>query len=341
MQTAKPKPPTRSAAEREERISMDFNDLKKYLDSHDNYLILTHKSPDGDTLGSAFALCGVLRDMGKKANIVNNENLPVRYNFLYEDYYVQDFEVETVIAVDIADTKLFGSRLQKYADKVDVCIDHHVSNTHYAKETLLDPEASAAALVLYEFFRSQGIRPSKLQAKCLYTGIATDTGCFKFENTTPKAHMAAADLMRYGFNFSKINRKMFDIKSKERLKVEQMMIAEMEYFFEDRCSVICLTTQMMNESGVEPAEFDGLAAIPLSVDGVIVGITIKQRHENVYKLSVRTTDEMDASEFCSRFGGGGHIRAAGCEIEGTLEEVKSRVLDAVRETLEEPEGNKN
>jgi phosphoesterase RecJ-like protein len=319
---------------------MDFNELKSFFDTHDNYLIMTHKSPDGDTLGSAFALCGVLRDMGKKANIVNNENLPVRYNFLYEDYYVQDFEIETVVAVDIADEKLFGSRLAKYEGKVDLCIDHHISNTHYAKHTVLDAEASAAALVLYEFFRSQGIAITALQARCLYTGIATDTGCFKFENTTPKAHMAAADLMRYDFNFSTINRKMFDIKSKQRLKVEEMMISEMEYYFDDRCTMICLTTQMMNESGVEPAEFEGLASIPLSVEGVVIGITIKQRHENVYKLSVRTTDEMDASVFCRSFGGGGHIRAAGCEIEGTLEAVKDKVLKAVKTALEECDGDR-
>jgi phosphoesterase RecJ-like protein len=135
---------------------MDFDGLKKFFDTHDNYMILTHKSPDGDTLGSAFALCAALRDLGKKANVINNENLPVRYNFLYEDYYVQEFETETVVAVDVADEKLLGSRLiPKYEGKVDLCIDHHISNTFYAKETVLDAEASAAALVLYEFFRDR------------------------------------------------------------------------------------------------------------------------------------------------------------------------------------------
>ena len=314
---------------------MEFKELKKFFEEHDNYLILTHKSPDGDTLGSGFALCGVLRDMGKKANVVNNENLPVRYIFLYDGYYVQEFEIETVVAVDIADEKLLGSRLAKYEGKIDLCIDHHISNTRYAKELVLDAKASAAALVLFEFFKSQGIAISDQQARCLYTGIATDTGCFKDENTTPKAHMAAAELMQYNINFSQINRKMFDIKSKQRLKVEEMMISEMEYYFDDRCSMICLTSQMMQESGAEPAEFDGLASIPLTVEGVVIGITIKQRHENVFKLSVRTTEEMDASTFCCKFGGGGHIRAAGCEIEGTLEEVKQKVIAAVGEALEE------
>lgn len=312
---------------------MVFEELKVFFESHDKYLILTHKNPDGDTLGCGFALCSMLRDMGKLANVVNNENFPVRYNFLYEGYYHQEFEPQTIVAVDIADEKLLGPRLMKYAGKIDVCIDHHVSNTHYAKDTLLDADASAACLVLYEFMRSQDIPISTLRAKCLYTGISTDTGCFKFENTTPKAHMAAADLMQYDFNFVKINRRMFDIKSKDRLRVEQMMIAEMEFYFDDRCSVIILTKELMSESGVEPAEFDGLASIPLTVDGVAVGITIKQLSDTVFKLSVRTTDEMDASAFCRRFGGGGHIRAAGCEIEGELSEVKAKVLAAVNEEL--------
>lgn len=314
---------------------MDFVKLRHFFETHDNFLILTHKSPDGDTLGSGFALCGVLRDMGKKANVVNNENFPVRYNFLYDGYYVQEFEVETVVAVDIADTVLLGQRLMKYADNIDLCIDHHVSNKRYAKMTVLDPDASAAALVLYEFFKSQDIKLSAQQARCLYTAIATDTGCFKFENTTPAAHMAAAELMRYNIDFPQINRKMFDIKSKERLNVEQMVISQMEYFFDDKCTIICLTSEIMKASGIEPAEFDGLASIPLCVEGVVIGITIKQREEKLFKLSVRTTEEVDASAFCKNFGGGGHIRAAGCELCGSLEEVKQQIIEAVGRLLED------
>ena len=109
---------------------MDFGGLKEYLETHDNYLILTHKSPDGDTLGAGFGLCGYLRDMGKRANVLNSENFPVRYNFLYDGYYVQEFEPQSVIAVDIADTQLLGSHLAGFAEEgaIDICIDHHISN---------------------------------------------------------------------------------------------------------------------------------------------------------------------------------------------------------------------
>ncbi len=314
---------------------MELEQLNRYLEEHDNYLILTHKSPDGDTLGAGFGLCGFLRSMGKNANVLNSDNFPVRYNFLYDGYYVQEFEPECIVAVDIADTQLLGCHLAKYAADgcIDLCIDHHISNTGYAKHNCVDADASAACLVLYKLFKLSGREISDQVAKCLYTGIATDTGCFKYENTTPDAHIAAAGLMKYNISYAAINRRMFDVKSKGRTAAEIMVIQQMEYFFDDKCAVITLTTETINSCGVEPAEFEGLASIPLMTEGVQIGITIKQRHENVYKLSVRTTEELDASHFCQRFGGGGHIRAAGCEITGTLEEVKAQVLQAVKEQL--------
>jgi phosphoesterase RecJ-like protein len=135
--------------------------------------------------------------------------------------------------------------------------------------------------------------------------------------------------MAYNIDFAAVNRKMFDVKSRGRIEVEQKVINSMEYFFDGMCSMIVLTTQLIEDCGVDPAEFDGLASIPLQVEGVKIGITVKQRHENVYKISVRTTEELDASEFCKQFGGGGHIRASGCEIHGTLDEVKNILIEGV------------
>ncbi|MDO4944658.1 MAG: bifunctional oligoribonuclease/PAP phosphatase NrnA [Ruminococcus sp.] len=310
---------------------MTFRDILDIFENNDNFLILTHKSPDGDTLGTGFALCYYLRDMGKKANVINADSFPDRYNFMYTDYKPQDFDVQYVIAVDIADPKLIGSALEEFQQEgaVDLCIDHHISNKRFAKQTYVDPDASAAALIMYEIFKYSGREISDIIAKCLYTGIATDTGCFKYENTTPKAHIACAELMAYNIEFSAVNRRMFDVKSRGRIEVEQTVISKMEYYCEGKCSMIALTTKLIEDCGVDPAEFDGLASIPLSVEGVKIGITVKQRHENVFKISVRTTEEIDASQFCQQFNGGGHIRAAGCEIQGTLEEVKAKLIEAV------------
>lgn len=314
---------------------MDFEQLKSYFESHDNFQILTHKSPDGDTLGCGFALCYYLRNSGKKANVLNSEKFPARYDFMYEGYTEQDFKPESVVAVDIADTQLLGSNLEEYAEagKIDVCIDHHISNKFYAKQTYVDGEASAASLVMYEFFKYMGAEITDLIAKCLYTGIATDTGCFKFENTTPRAHIAAAELMTYNINFAAINRRMFDVKSQGRLLVERTVMSNMEYCFDGRCAIILLTRELIESCGVEEAEFDGLASLPLQVEGVKIGITIKQRHEEVFKLSVRTTEDIDASAFCQHFNGGGHIRAAGCEIHGKLDYVRNVVIEQVGKAL--------
>lgn len=198
---------------------MTFQDILKIFEENDNFLILTHKSPDGDTLGSGFALCAFLRDMGKKANVVNSDSFPERYDLIYESYYPQEFDVKYVIAVDIADTNLLGSNLSKYAEEgaIDLCIDHHISNKYFAKQSYVEADASAAALIMYKIFKASGRNISRQIARCLYTGIATDTGCFKYENTTPQAHIACAELMSYGIDFAYINRKMFDVKARADL----------------------------------------------------------------------------------------------------------------------------
>lgn len=315
---------------------MEYREILDILENNDYFTILTHKSPDGDCLGSGFALWNFLKGLGKHARVLNADGFPARYSFMYEGYEAEEFEEKYVIAVDVADPKLFGSQLAQYQEpgKVDLCIDHHFSNKLYAGKSLVEGDASAAALILYKIFKLSGRPVTDIIAKCLYTAIATDTGCFKYTNTTPEAHLAAAELMQYDINFSDINRRMFDVKSRGRIEIEQLVTGQMEYHCNNKCAMIFVTTDMVKECGVDPSEFDGLASIPLSVEGVCLGITVKQRHENVYKISVRTTEAIDASAYCNTFGGGGHIRAAGCEIRGTLEEVRGKLIENARRVLE-------
>lgn len=314
---------------------MNISEALSFLIKCDNVNIITHKSPDGDTLGSGFALVNFLRGMGKKANVINTEPFPKRYSFLYEGYSPMQFEEECVIAVDVADLQLLGTNLEEYkADgAIDLCIDHHISNTMYAKQTLVDKTAAATCEVMFEIINSAGNAMTDLIARCLYTGVATDTGCFKYENTTIRTHTIAGELMKYNIEFAKINRAMFDVKSKGRILVERAVSKNMEFFYDDRMSMITITCDLISSSGIDPADFEGLTSITLQVEGVQIGILIKERNENSYKISVRTTDEIDASKFCQKFGGGGHVRAAGCEIKGSLDEVRQKLLDSVKEVL--------
>lgn len=313
-------------------MQITYREAAEFLRNNDNYYILTHGTPDGDTIGSGFGLCGILRKMGKKANVYCSDPLPRRYDFMYEGYEELPFEPKAIVAVDVADPKLLGQKLSVYKDKVDLCIDHHISNTGYAARTLVEPDAAAACQVIYRLLSEEKLtEPDTHIAQCLYTGMATDTGCFRFDSTSPETHIAAAELMRYDIEAGKINRRMFEQKSKARLAVEQYILGNIEYYFEDRCAVAAVTLEEMTATGLPADEFEGLASLTTLLETVEVGIIIRQKEEHKFKVSMRSSGDTDVSELCRRFGGGGHVKAAGCTFETTLEDAKKQVLEAVAE----------
>lgn len=316
-------------------MKIDFNEAAELLKNCGNAYILIHQSPDGDCTGAGTAIYHMLRYLGKKAKIICSDEIPSRYSFITGSYTDEDFEPEYIIAADVADEKLLGKYKDIYGDKVNLCIDHHISNTGYAEKTLVCPDASAACEVVYELIKLMDIPVTEEITKCIYTGIATDTGCFKYENTTARCHEIVAELKRtHNIGYAHINREMFDVKSKGRLKIERAVTDIMEYYLDDRCTMICVTTDILEKWGVDPAELEGFAGIPLQVEGVEVGVTIKQRDEDSYKISMRSANNVNVSDICASLGGGGHVKAAGCLLHGTLEEVKMQIVDAVAKGIE-------
>ena len=239
------------------------------------------------------------------------------------------FTPQTIVSVDLADKTLFGRELQVYGEYVDLAIDHHISNSGYAARLLLDGNATAACELIYRVLKEGDFPIDKQIAECLYTGIATDSGCFKFENTTPMAHIITAELLGYGIPFAKINRQLFDIKSKARFMVEQYVITNLETYLDDKCAIIAVTADTVKETGLAPEEFEGLASIPMQIEGVEVGVTIKEKEPKKYKVSMRSAENVNVSEICAKLGGGGHIRAAGCTLEGDLSQVKLKLLSVI------------
>lgn len=311
-----------------------LSELAKRLEGVQNVTILTHARPDGDCMGAGFGLCYFLRSRGVRANILNADGFPARFSFLHEGYEPQEFDEECVISVDVASTQLLGEGLSQYADKVDICIDHHFSNKLFAKHNYVDGSASAACLLVYEVIKLMGGEIDPLIASCLYTGIATDTGCFMYENTTPAAHRAAAELIERGARSTEINRLMFQVKSRGRLFAEQELVSSMLFGKENRVSLITITSKIMQRYGIELSELDCFAGIPLSVEGVEIGITAKQQPDDPenFRVSIRTVS-VDASAIAAEFGGGGHIRAAGCSIRGTAGEVAQKVISCAERYL--------
>ena len=314
-------------------MKIELDNAVKLLCGFDNVLILIHHFPDGDTLGCGYALCRALQSLGKKARVECCDEISHRYDFITSAVNMQDFEQEHIVAVDVADNKLLGSLNEKYGDKVELCIDHHASNTMYAAQTYVDANAAAACEIIYEIILALGAKIDKDIANALYTGIATDTGCFKFTNTTAKTHIVAAKLIDAGADYGEINRIMFDTKSKSRIAVERMVLENIMFSHGDKIALVTLSQDMIRESKAEDGELEGITSLPRTIEGVIIGITLRERRDGKYKISLRTHAPISASELCAKFGGGGHDRAAGCEIADTLENTRDMMINAAEQML--------
>ena len=307
----------------------------RFLKKHDNYIILTHASPDGDTLGSAYALYYALNEIGKSACVVCPDIIPQKYDYFARPTDHVHRENATIVAVDVADVRLLGSLQEEFGGNIDLCIDHHISNTQYAENLYLDADAAATAQSMYELLMQMKVNINDITAKAIYTGLATDTGCFKYSNVTDKTHIIAAKLFEFNIDAAEINRLMFDTKSKKLLELEKLVLDAAEFHFDDKCFLLPVTEEMQTKTGCSGTELEGIAVISRSVEGVKAGITIKQTDNEEFKVSLRTYPPLDASAICKALGGGGHKAAAGATVQGSLEEVKAKILEVVGKALEE------
>ena len=318
---------------------LNVQQMAQRLRSSDNILILCHKNPDGDTIGSGCALYYALKGLDKNAAVLCSDEIPSRYAFTNARQFRGEFEPETVVAVDVASVQLFGENndLPRYSRHVDLCIDHHAGNSGFADFTLVDSTAAAAAELLYQVIVAMDVPVTQHIADCLYTGVATDTGCFRFSSTTANTHLTAAKLIEAGCHVEELNTLLFDTKPRARMEAERIARNHLEYHLEGRCALIYLTRDEIRQSGVDPADLEELTSLPVSIEGVKVGITLRQQPGGSYRISVRTAKGVDACAIARRLGGGGHNRAAGCELLGNLENAKNAILAEVAAELDAPQ----
>lgn len=303
-----------------------------FLLSHDNYTILCHASPDGDTTGCGHALCKALRKIGKKANVSCAEPFSARFSFMWEKLTVEEFEEETVISVDVADKKLLGENQEKYEGKIRLAIDHHVSHVDFADNLCLEPDAAACGQTVYKIIKAMEVPMDKDIAACLYTAITTDSGCFKFSSVTPETHIIAAELIGYGFDFSALNYAFFDLKTKERIALEEEVYKTMKFYLDGKCAVVALPLSSIEK--VDGEEVGAVCAIPRQIEGVEVGVLLKEKKDGSWKASLRANSVADVQKICSVFGGGGHTKAAGCTFRCTPDEAIEKLIPVIKEALE-------
>lgn len=310
----------------------NLEDAAHFLCGADKILILSHRSPDGDTLGCASALSRALIALGKSVMFRCADPVPPKFTYLFEGIEYGEFEPEHIVTVDVADKTLLGS-LEPYGDKTDFAIDHHASCRPFAKETWVEGTAGAACELIARLIPVLGVEITPKIADCLYTGISTDTGCFRYPNASANTYRIAADLLEHGANAAEINRLMFDTKSRAAVALLKRLYGDMEFHCDGKCAVFCLTNDVIAETGASEDDLDGVSAMVRQVEGVLLGFTLREREGGVWKVSMRATNPADASVVCAKFGGGGHKGAAGCSLTGELEDVKARVVAACCEAI--------
>lgn len=313
-------------------MTVDVAGAAAALQGANDILILTHRRPDGDTAGCAGALCRALRQIGKTAYILENPEITKRYAPLIVPCYPPEkFQPQFVVSTDIAEEKLFPDTAEAYKGKVDLVIDHHRSNIGFGSKNLVRPDAGACAEVLYDVIMALGVKLTTDIAECVYIGVSTDTGCFKFSNTTAHTHAVAAACLTAGIDGGEINRALFETKTMPRFQMERIIFDTMEFYEDGTIAVALLWRADIDRTGADMDDLDSIASLTRQIEGVQIGITLTENKDGTVKASVRTTKEMDASAICKKCGGGGHIRAGGASFDCGMEEAKAAILKAAQE----------
>ena len=310
---------------------MTTREAAELLRRQDRVLILTHRRPDGDTIGCAAGLCAALREMGKEAFILHNPDITEINEIYARPYWAPEgYEPDCVVSVDIAAQSLFFKEAEKYLPRILLAVDHHPSFEGFGEHHCVDHTRAACGEIVYEICRELGeITPAV--ALPLYAAVSTDTGCFVYANTTANTHRVAAALMDTGIDYFAVNKRHFRTKSRKRIALEADLMSNIQYFHEGRGAFLTLPLSLMARIGATENDADDISSLASVVEGVDCGALLRELPGGQWKLSLRTgaNGRVNATEACRLLGGGGHAMAAGATISGSLEDVKAKVLAAV------------
>ncbi len=304
--------------------------------------IFSHIVADGDALGSCAALCHAMRMMGKEADILFEDEIPDNLQFLDKGYVVQvNRETELpkrdlCVALDCNDTSRFPEREHLYwnAGTKTLCMDHHVFRGNLADVNYVDSTAAATAEIVFEMLLCMGVNPDREIGEAIYTGIVTDTGNFKYTNTTKKSHLITAELYDLGIDTKMINIILYQSVRPQKMKLRNLIMDHMQMFCSGLASMAWVTLDMYREADAKVDESDGINAELRDIKGVEVAVFFREKHPDEIKVGMRSKEYIDVSAVCAQFNGGGHKHAAGCTIHKTLEETIPMIKEAVEQVIE-------
>lgn len=318
--------------------------IAKKLKKSDNIAVFVHANPDGDAIGSILAFSSALINMGKNVDVFV-ENKPEYLSFVFEDanwiklYSEIDSskKYELCVALDCGEKERMGEEAVKVFDSAEftIEIDHHKTNNNYALLSYVDANASATGEIIYELLKLMNTKITKQIAEALYIAIISDTGMFKHQNTTSKTFEIASKLVNCGIDISTLTHKLFYENSFERTKCLGDVLNTLELYMDGKVGILYLTSEMIQKYNLKETELDGFVEYARNIKDVEIGIFIKQKAENEYKVSLRANSDTDMSKIAGAFGGGGHKGAAGCRFENTnIGEIKDCLIKEIGKNSE-------
>ncbi len=301
------------------------------------FLITAHVRLDGDALGSELALYLMLKDLGKEAIIYNQDATPSHYQFLpAAEHIVHDLEhiekYDVGFILDCSELERVGKiSADVVRIKTLINVDHHVSNGGFCKLRLLDPKASSTGELLYRLMRKMHVKMTKDICTNLYAAILTDTGGFRYSSTGQETLRAAGDLVEGGAEPQWISENIYESDPPAKLQLLSRVMETLALDMQTRTASLVVTRKHLQDTGATMEHTDGFIDIPRTVKGIDIAMLYTQMGDKQFKLSLRSKGKINVEKIARKFGGGGHVNAAACRIDGDIETVKSQVLEAVKE----------
>ena len=309
--------------------SLTINNTAAFLQKQDHFAIVTHRRPDGDTVGSAVGLCLGLRSIGKDANILYNPEITPKYAPLFEGLTVKEpGEGNIIIAVDVAEDHMLPKAHSYLRNSVDLRIDHHGGNREFTPKSLVDSESASCAEIIWDILGELDIQLDEKMAEAIYVGTSTDTGCFRYANTDVHTFDCAADCAAAGADVFGWNQILFETHSLAKLRLQGWMAENVKIFSEGRLAVCALPKAVEERIGVTEDDMGNLSSFVRSIEGVCMAGLLREAEDGC-KISLRAVPGYDAAAVCSLFGGGGHAGAAGGFIREPLAVAEKVLMDAM------------
>ena len=316
---------------------MTLDNILEEIKKANSIVIVTHESPDGDAIGSSLAMELALRSIGKKSDIIIPE-YPRTFNFLPNAKNVKDKsdlkKYDLAISLDCTDLRRINGKEYFEEAKRTIVIDHHGTNSMYGDINFVNPVAPACCEILVGMFTYFNIDINQEIGTCILTGIITDTGGFKYQSVTAETFEFTAELLRKGVNVSEIYQTALETRTMANFQLLKKTLNRMEILEDGKVTFTYITNQDETEVNAEPGDHEGLVEIGRDIEGDEISILLRQKdNEDKYKVSMRSRNYVNVSDICYIFGGGGHPKAAGCLIQGTVEQIKEKLLREIRKVI--------